>query len=370
MTYLKAPMPGDTEPGIHILLVGVTDYFHLPGGKLTPFELGAGFDVLDAPDFSCKAVADWFLEKLAHPSLPLKSVEMLASNVRRQGVALDRPTFSNVRGAINRWHDLGNLSEENLLIFYFCGHGLQDGFTTHSLLCADFGLNKNDPFEHAVHYEGLESGMRACAARKQVYLLDICRRQEPEISRGFRGPGSSIITRVAPPDAADVAQSVIWATSGGAEAWSRHRRPSVFAEAFVKAFEGGAAVSDPYMPGAFANAASIRAATAAWIKARGEVAQEPQVSQPAGQSFLLHKFSSVKVPVFVRCSPIHRTSDADFSCWSGGQRLRSSKAGRPANYWQIDLPNGNYTFKAKLPGSIGEASSLVFPPLMPVFIDV
>jgi len=369
MTYLKAPVAGDTAPGIHILLVSVTEYFHLPGGNKRQFAYGQGFQVLDAPDHSCKALGDWFYQgKLAHPTLPIKSIDMIASKVKLQGAAIEKPTFANVSRAINRWHDLGELSEDNLLIFYFCGHGLMDGVTTHSLLCADFGANNNGPFDHAVYYEGLERGMRANRAKKQVFMLDICRRTDTEITNRFRGPGGDVIGRLPPADITDVSQSVIWATSGGAQAWSRDKSPSVFAQAFIKAFDGGAATDDPTMPGVFASVASIRTATAAWIKALGQAAQEPQVSQPTGREFPLHRFTNVKIPVFVRCDPQNRTNGANLSCWEQGRRLRSSKAGRPFDFWHIDLPHGTYTFKASHPLGNGQISKLVHPPLSPIFI--
>lgn len=375
MTYLKSPIPDDTQPGIHVLLIGVSNYFHLPGGKGKPFPEGAGFQSLDAPDFSCRELGDWFYqERLAHPTLEIKSVDLLASNVkfglRPNRVAVEVPTFENVQAAVDRWFTLGNLSSENLLIFYFCGHGLQQGVASHSLLCADFGRLPNNPFAHAVHYEGLEAGMRTCAAKQQVYLLDICRRTEPEINGKFAGPGSALVGRLAPMDSTDVAQSVIWATSGGREAWARNKHPSAFAEAFIKSFEGGAATTHSRMNGMFATPRSISAATAAWIDAKREIQQEPQLSQPVGQHFILHRFDTFKVPVFVRCNPDDKTNEADLSCWQGTQRLKRRSGGRGYNYWHVDLPQGNYTFKAKLEDFVIETSQLIYPPLTPVLIEV
>jgi len=377
MTYLKAPEAGDTDPGIHILLIGVTNYFHLPGGRGEPFALADDFDVLDAPDYSGRALADWFLGgNLTHPMLPVKSIELLGSRLRHQKedgakVPVDVPTFANVQQAIERWFALGDVHPQNLLIFYFCGHGLQDGVGTHSLLCADFGAHRLNPFDHAVHYEGLEAGMRACAARQQVFLLDICRRTEPRISRRYGGPGNKVVALQVPDDAADVAQSVIWATSSGAGAFARKNKPSAFAEAFIKCFEGGAASQMSQMPGAYATARSISQATAAWMEANGEVPQEPQSSQPAGKPFVLHRFGAFTVPVFVRCIPQAATDAADFSCWEDGRKRRSRRAGTGNAFWRLDLPKGTYTFKAQIRDLVFEGNeTMVYPPLAPVFIEV
>jgi hypothetical protein len=168
----------------------------------------------------------------------------------------------------------------------------------------------------------------------------------------------------------DVAQAVIWATSSGADAWSRNRKRSVFAEAFIKAFEGGAAQKDVFSPMIFADADSLKRSMVAWIAANGEVAQEPQMTQPVGRSFALHKFTDVRVPVFVRCQPAHQTINAQLSCWKDDAALHKGRAKPPQNFWHLDLPEGNYTFKARLSGNTTQKPALVYPPLHPVFIDV
>lgn len=376
MTYLRRPTTGDTEPGIHILLIGVTDYFHLPGGRGAPFEPGNSFPPLDAPDYSCRELGNWFLEgNLRHPTLPIKSIEVLASKLRftdENGVTqkVGAPSYAEVSAAIDRWYALGNLSPENLLIFYFCGHGLQNGSSTHSLLCADFGERANAPFQHAIHYEGLESGMRACAARQQIFILDMCRNTEPDITNSYRGSGSPVVERLPPEDMPAVSQSVIWATSANEEAWAQNKKPSLFAQAFMKSFYGAAATVDAGSSAAVANAASIRAATLAWISATGGALQEPQYTQPTGRQFAIHQFDDVRVPVIVKCMPEQLTAEADFSCWQSSRRLRkSASTARRTQYWHVDLPQGAYTFRASFPsGDESEVADFVYPPLKPVFI--
>lgn len=372
MTYVKAPKRGDTDPGIHVLLIGVSDYFHLPGGRpRNQFAHGSSFQPLDAPDFSCKAIGEWLVKGgLVHPTLPIKSIEMLGSSISMQGVKLDVPTFANVNAAINRWVVLGDAVQENLLLFYFCGHGIQRGVGSHSLLCADFGAHSNNPFAHAIDYENFERGMRACGARQQVFLLDACRSAVPDVTENFFGAGDPIVTRRPPQDMTEVSQAVIWATSSGSEAWARGRKKSIFAEAFIKAFEGGAAQKDMLSPMIFADPDSLKKAMVAWITANGEVAQEPQFTQPVGQRFPLHEFADVSVPVFVRCWPTHETINAQLSCWQDSVSLRQGRAKQPQNFWRIDLPEGEYTFKAKLDGIVSEERGLVYPPLHPVFIKV
>lgn len=305
-----------------------------------------------------------------HPTLPIRSIEMLGSSISMGGVKIDVPTFANVRAAIKRWMALGDASPDSLLLFYFCGHGIQNGVGSHSLLCADFGADADHPLAHAIDYENFERGMRACGAKQQVFLLDACRSRVSDITDNFFGAGDPIVTRRPPLDMTDVSQAVIWATSSGAEAWARGRKKSVFAEAFIKAFEGGAAEKDVLSPMVFAGPDSLKRAMVAWITANEEVAQEPQFTQPVGQNFPLHEFKDVSVPVFVRCRPVHETINAHFSCWKDKVALRRGRAKHPQSFWRIDLPEGIYTFRAKLDGNVTEEPGFVYPPLHRVFINV
>ncbi|MFM0059658.1 caspase family protein [Paraburkholderia phytofirmans] len=381
MAYIVKPPSGNTGPGIHILLIGVDKYPHLHDAKGTPSELGTDFDVLDAPTHSCKLLANWFAGgNLRHGGLSIKSVDVLASRAvgRGQGSRprTEEPTFENVRLAIERWYDLGDQSPDNLLVFYFCGHGLQQTVGTHSLLCADFGAHKHAPYDHAIHYEGLESGMRSCAAKRQIFLLDTCRTVSGEILNRFNGRGHDVVARRAPADLGETSQSVIWATAGGAQAWAREGAPSVFAQAFLQCLRGGAAIQDVNTGTVIANAMSIRTAMAQYLAAVADIDQEPQISQPVGKAFKFHEFGQhLSIPVVVRCSPPENTPGANLSCRQNGGTIRKRRplANMGSDRWLLELPQGNYTFRAVSyydSQHEGEIAQATFPPLASVRIPM
>jgi hypothetical protein len=380
MTYILKPNDGDSAPGIHILLVGVDSYPHLSGAASDALGLRDDLPELDAPSHSCALLGDWFSSgNLKHPRLPVRSIDVLATATHSQAlrdkkILLEPPTFENVRLAITRWHTLGEASADNLLLFYFCGHGLQSGTNTHSLLCADFGAHALSPFDHAIHYEGLELGMRACAAQSQIFMIDACRTAHPQMMRDYSGPGQAVIGRRPPEDMVRVSQSVIWATSGGARAWAYNRNPSMFAQAFVKCLKGGAAINDTGTGIPVATAGSIKEAMAQWISAIAESPQEPQLAQPTGKSFIFHQFrANLKVPVVVKCTPADETKQANLSCNPKDGGLKRQKSSPRSGRWLLDLPRGSYTFQAvsaKNPKRSGEVMCHAHPPLLSVYIPM
>ncbi|VBT21742.1 Uncharacterized protein containing caspase domain [Burkholderia pseudomallei] len=382
MTYILQPVADDSEPGIHILLVGVDNYPYLHAKDGLPTELGDGFDVLDAPSYSSNLLARRFADGdlLRLPDLEVKSIDVLSSRgtvpVLNSRIKPENPSFENVRRAIERWYELGQQSEDNLLIFYFCGHGVQHSARRHSLLCGDFGSHKLSPFDHAIDYEGFESGMRSCAARRQIFLIDTCRTSASELTNRFSGTGSGVVARRAPVDLTNVAQSVIWATAGGAQAWAPDREPSVFADAFLRCLRGGGAELDYKTGGMVATAASIQRAMTQYLWAVTDADQEPQTEQPIGKAFNLHEYGNeLHVPVVVRCNPEAHTPGASLSCLKDGVTVKKR---RPypvirADRWVLELPQGDYTFRAVSSADRqyqGEIAGKPLPPLALVRIPI
>src|SRR5438132_2664813 len=59
-------------------------------------------------------------------------------------------------------------------IFYFCGHGVEQG-AGQFLITESFGCNDDETLADAVYLTGLFEGMNRCLARKQLFLIDACR---------------------------------------------------------------------------------------------------------------------------------------------------------------------------------------------------
>src|ERR1044071_6971500 len=125
-------------PATHAIVIGMGYYAHLKGGSGKKFRNAVGLGQLTSPPLSAHAVARWLIEEYHHHHKPLGSVSLLCSdsnnrgfeftvNGRKRSAAVPAATMNEVQQAIWNWHALGNTNANNLLLFYFCGHGVALG---------------------------------------------------------------------------------------------------------------------------------------------------------------------------------------------------------------------------------------------------
>jgi len=137
---------------------------------------------LSSPTVSAKMFAKWLVNDYNNPDKPLSSLQLLISDTGLSQFTLpngtimdiERATHANVKAAILDWYKKGNLSKENMLIFYFCGHGLARGSSL-TILLEDFGENDIAPFQHSIDFTQMHDGMEKSLARHQCYFVDACR---------------------------------------------------------------------------------------------------------------------------------------------------------------------------------------------------
>lgn len=178
---LDRAVPPD-QHAVHVLIVAVGDYPFLKGGTAgMPYAGLGGAGQLSSPPVSARRVLDWLRHDYTPYEASLATVELLCSGSQDfiddagAPVVPERATLVNLRAAVARWHGRGDASEDDTLLFMFCGHGVASGAVT-SLLLEEFGDNPLDPFSTgAVAAEDFMTGMRACKALKQLYLMDACR---------------------------------------------------------------------------------------------------------------------------------------------------------------------------------------------------
>ncbi len=233
----------------HALVIGVVAYAHLPGGSGPLFLKHEGLSQLSSPPHSARAFATWLLSKYRNDAKPLATLDLLISDDRSSDFALpggdvirsvERATFQNVRDAIRqRWFARGDANPEHMLIFFFCGHGVSRGQVT-SLLMEDFGSWDRNPLEQAIDFWQFYNGMDKCAARRQVYFIDSCRKASSALIEEYDNytgeaviPGSAFYS----PGGA-CCTATYYATVPAESAYGRPERASVFTEALLKAMDG------------------------------------------------------------------------------------------------------------------------------------
>jgi hypothetical protein len=154
-------------PAVHALVIGVGRY---QDPLLPP---------LPSAVQSALAFADWIRTKHSGPGQKLGSLVVLASDpggapVRIGPTQLDPPTSTNVKEAIDGWHNRAATDANNAAVFYFCGHGVELG-AVQSLMLEDVKLDGADPFDNALAFDDFLRGMDSCGARLQLFVIDACR---------------------------------------------------------------------------------------------------------------------------------------------------------------------------------------------------
>jgi len=366
-------------PATHALVIGVGRYPHLLGGDGTRLAEHQGLAQLTSPPASARALATWLVGNFHNPERPLGSVRLLLSEAQpspfvhpTQGgaVAVPAATADAVAAAFKAWFADGDVHADNLLIFYFCGHGLANGALT-TLLLEDFGADPLNPLDGAMDFHGSRLGMSRCKAARQLYLVDACRTDAVMMQNAADYAGRVFVlpkAKVAP-----VQRPVLYSTLMGAQAYGRAGVPSHFAQALLAAFagaggdnsQGGWRVRTTGLHLAI-DARMTRQASAGLATAQVPVAEELT-------TFDVHHLTGApEVPVVVSCAPAAALPSATMRCLSAGQLI----AERPPTNgeWELALRVGSYDFEAAFPPGpfVGRTRSgeIVYPPGRDLSIEV
>lgn len=372
-------------PATHALVIGVGYYAHLPGGKGKLYPDNEGLGQLTSPPHSARAFADWLLTAYRNPTKPLATIEMLISEPDDSTYtlpggevkAVERATFNKAKKKLLKWNERGDKHQENLLVFFFCGHGVSRGYAT-SLLMEDFGSISKNPLEHALSFRDFYDGMDTCQARQQCYFIDACRTASPTLITRYNNytgqpviPSSAFLAalgaRTAP---------IFYATVPGSTAYGRAGEASVFTDALLKALKG-AGSNDLEEEGSWrVDTNTLNQGLDYLLRwTLGESSGVGQViSVDELVNFTLHYLeSSPIVPVSIGCNP----SEANLAA-----QLGYSKPGgvgvviRPEmqdSDWHVLLELGEYHFFAEFPHggySNDQKDKPIEPPFRKVMLEV
>jgi len=263
---------------------------------------------------------------------------------------VEAATLQNIKNAVNRWYDYGDHHEENLLVFYFCGHGVSTG-TEQSLLAEDFGAAKRSPFEQALSFWDLHVGMRGCKAKWQCYFLDACQTVSQTYLEQFgdKFAGFPIISGSPSSNLGKTEQPVLLACGLGAKAYGEKGKESFFAQALLSALKGAAAMDNGYGEWEI-NTARLREGLNAFLArmvekgyGKEQVARDRELTKP----FSLHALDGAPiVPVDVCCEDLDQTRAFAFDCIRGGVVVQASRPNNDLRIWETELEKGEYDFRA------------------------
>lgn len=382
---------GSSTPGVHVLLVGVGRYPYLRGGDAPKsFAHHENMGQLDSPPVSVAALADWFRRHADEPTAPLRSMQVLCSAgepltlpaftaAGTAPVAIDPADLDHVEEAVAGWVERCERNEENLLLLYFCGHGIASG-QEQSLLLQDFGRRAHHPFRDAIAFSQLRAGLRARKVRNQCLLVDACRGFSPALLRRYGADyaGSPLVAAGVTEAVRGTRSQVFRAAELGTAAYGMRGRPTLFAQGLLAALDGSASWQHDdgtwrVTTARLADAINAHAAELALLDAIPS-----QFCDPEGvvEGIVLHALQGEpNVPVHVRCEPDDATALADFACRLGDRDLDHGTCG-DLPVWTTRLAPDRYDFVASFPpDEAGYRQGLVqrrsvVPPLARVSIRV
>lgn len=365
--------PADT-PGVHVIVIGIGHYRHFPGGSGLEFAGHGNMAQLSSPPLSARHVAGWAFDTYHDDQdMPLRSMHMLLSELGGQASYahilspkkdIQDATMANAKRAIRDWKDRGDKSDKNLMIFYFCGHGISAG-DQHTLLCTDFGESDEDEFENAINFNDFHRGMDRCKALGQCYLVDACRVGSPELMESAASKGQSIIKGIISFGANTRAAPIFRSSMPGVAAFGLSGKPSAFAQALPLAFKGGAWRRKQGNWVVCASLLKIGLEThIKRIMHRFRKLDKRVVSDHDVQLTLKIPSGEPLVPVDIGCSPTDANATAALSYQSSGAAPVEREMPDAAE-WFLDLEKGNYTFSAAFAnGEFADNTldEIVFPP--------
>lgn len=370
------------EPGTHALLIGVGDYPFLKDGtapEAERFKLHMNMGQLSSPPKSIEELERWLRDAQSgfhNPDRPLRSLEVLCSaspaleliGPGGAKAAVARAQRAAVHQAILDWKKRAGRNEENLGVFYFCGHGLSFGEIQNALLLEDFGGNHNDPMADAIAFDELRLGlMRQCDARYQVHFIDACRTpptREFTDLYGDTSTGEAVVAGGLSRKLREKVAPVFFATGLAAAAYGLKDQASLFTQGMLRCFRGvGSRDADDHWD------VTIPAVAEGINKCVESLAfqTQPQYCQPrdTGQTFVLHQLRGdpeVIVKVFTRDETL--MPKTILSHTNEATQVRTERQPLAVPWW-VPLPLGKYKFEAVSAASatiIGNRSKHVSPP--------
>lgn len=350
----------------HAIVIGVGDYPHLVGGSSRRrTEDHEGMEQLTSPPISARKFASWLIKSFEHPEKPLASVSLLLSERKPKPFVNPRTKKSwnvalanieNVLNALVDWKDRGNLSPKNLLLFFFCGHGLASGDSM-SLPLADYGADELPGLDRALDFRRFILGMNRCRASEQCFFVDACR-TESETLKYAEGAAGRFPIQPGPRDPSfdTLYAPVFYSTTKGYKAYALTNEPSIYTKALLDSLQDF---------GAEDSTGDWRVGTAKLLEAVGHLMSRrflEQLAPPTGNGIVNIQLNRLKEPpqalVYVKTDPPAALRKITIECRRDGSPVVPTWIDDPSETELVlQLPAGFYDFTATFPRRRGTSSA-------------
>jgi hypothetical protein len=255
--------------------------------------------------------------------------------------------MSNVEKAFDRWYKRCDSSEDNMAVFYFCGHGVMREST--ALLLEDFGESDNRAFANAINMESTHQGMGKCKARLQCCFVDSCRQEAFKLGKQLNDLATMLVE---PEFGVGMVHDapIFYASAPGTLAYGLSGKVSRFTEALITCLRGRGAQRDATGTKWEVTTGSLGLGISQIVQQMNRDGEEIQLSPTGGSNLMnsvLHEVEGVPtVPVTVCCAPSAATNESELVLKSKTQNYQRDSGGGP---WSIEIEAGYYTASAKFP---------------------
>jgi hypothetical protein len=315
---------GDDNPGLHALLIGLSDYPHLSHkgdpNPNTPF----GFFKVQGPAASALALAEWLAAADAEGILAqkLKTLRLLwlpsaAEKATSSPIAVAAGTAvdaASARNAIVDWRNDCRSHPENVALFYFGGHGINASADDVYLAMGDIGAPGDSPSEvsRCICVQNIFKAMAPSAvqmnmALTQFYFIDTCRTIDAvidDVSADLKIGGNRLTSNDA--DAKRIAP-IYFAADSGDPAFADSASGTRFGNALLSALKNSASADaqlDANNNLVYAvNTDSLRLAI------KNAMGQELPVKGHAKSADLVWRRTPPAIQVFVEVRPADRAGE-------------------------------------------------------------
>jgi hypothetical protein len=354
-------------PHAHALVIGVGGYRHLQGGvaeREPTLEHVGALRQLTSPPRSALAFAQWLVASAQDWTAPLGSVDLLVSpapedpDVLPDGMAATPATHANIEAAYEAWQQRCDEDDDNIAIFYFCGHGVEK--SEQYLLAEDFGATAN-PWRHAFAFESTRLAFKSCRARTHLFFIDACRKiTSAMLTTAPQVAGLGVVSLTGTDPSFSLAMQ---AAAANEAALGPRRGVSYATQALLRALQGGAAtrLSNGWVVETGQVAARITEILATIRPSEGSTMRCPC---HVISSTPILKVAMPKVGVVLSCRPTEANPLATLSC------RRFSPPGPEDQHqgapWEFQVDAGFYQARATFSnGRFRQAETMIFatPPM-------
>jgi hypothetical protein len=237
------------KPGVHALLVGVSDYTYLPDDDQPPTSDDFQLRKLHSGAVTAHKIYEWLIKRKDHLAIPLATCRLLLAPSTREEKLEEFRTPCGVNdflAAANDWREDALTNRDNAAVFYFAGLGKELPRAEPVILLQDFNNKVGPVLRSAVGVNNLVYGLSPTVwqeniARTQLFFFDTSRTQLPDkqpyqLANATKVFDAQVVTQD------DRAVAVFYAARPGMRAFARKGEQTLFSKVLLQCLDHDAAV--------------------------------------------------------------------------------------------------------------------------------